>query len=394
MGGFLFIDFHQQVKLSIAPMRRIGRRRQREVFTSRLPRFIALLVAALLCVPLAGCGSNAYKKYSAEFFNTFDTVIQVMGYTKTEKEFDAWVQRAQDRFVELNRLYDQYNDYEGVNTVKTINDNAGKAPVLVHPDLFAMLKTSRDWCQNSPAGINIAMGSVLKIWHDYRDAGLNDPANAKLPPMDELRAAAGHTDLNKLILDEANQTVFLEDPEMALDVGSVAKGYATEIVARELEAAGWNSFIISSGGNVRVGGSPLDGKRSKWGVGITDPSKPDAGTSDEVTLDTVFCTNQSVTTAGDYQRFYIVDGKAYNHIIDPETLMSATRFRAVSVVTPDSGYADFLDTLLFILPYEDGLAYVKTLPGVEALWVFPDGTVQVTEGLKPMLKKIGGATNQ
>ena len=128
---------------------------------------------------------------------------------------------------------------------------------------------------------------------------LADPANAKVPPMDELRKAAEHTNLHKLILDEANQTAYLDDPDMALDVGSVAKGYATEIVAKELEAAGWNSFILSSGGNVRAGGSPLDGKRTKWGVGITDPSNPEAGTSDEATLDTVFCTNMSVTTAGD-----------------------------------------------------------------------------------------------
>lgn len=357
-------------------------------------KILALALAALLCAPLPGCAGNTYKKYSASFFGTFDTVIEVMGYARTEKEFDAWEQKAEARFRQLHQLYDQYNDYPGVANVKTINDNAGKAPVTVDKDLFEMIKTSRDWCVNSPDKINIAMGAVLQLWHNYRDAGIADPANAQLPPMEDLKKAAQHTDIRQVILDEANRTVYLEDPLMALDVGSVAKGYATELVAQELEAAGWSSFILSSGGNVRAGGSPLDGKRTKWGVGITDPRNPTGGTADDTSLDTVFGIDMSVTTAGDYQRAYVVGGKAYNHIIDPDTLMSGTRFRAVTVVTKDSGYADFLDTLLFLMPYEEGLAYVDTLPGVEALWVFPDDSVKVTEGLKPMLKKLGGATSK
>lgn len=359
-----------------------------------MPKFIALIVAALLCAPLAGCGSNPYQKYSTEFFGTFDTVIQVMGYAKSQKEFDAWEQKAEDRFRQLDKLYDGYNNYDGVNNVKTINDNAGKAPVHVDPDLFSLLKSSRDWCLKSPGVTNIAMGAPLQIWHNYREAGLNDPANAKLPPMDELQKAAQHTDIHKLTLDEANQTAYLDDPDMRLDVGATAKGYATEIVAKELEAAGWNSFIISSGGNVRASGAPMDPKRSKWGVGITNPDNPNGGASDEATLDTVFCTNMSVVTSGDYQRFYVVDGKPYNHIIDPATLTSATRFRSVTVVTKDSGYADFLSTTLFILPYEDGLRYIQSLGDAQAMWVFPDGTIQVTDGLKPMLKKLGGATSK
>lgn len=90
------------------------------------------------------------------------------------------------------------------------------------------------------------MGSVLSIWHEYREAGLDDPENAKLPPMADLQAAAQHMNIDDLILDEAAQTVYFADPEMKLDVGAVAKGYATEIVSQMLLAGDMPSFIISA----------------------------------------------------------------------------------------------------------------------------------------------------
>lgn len=356
-----------------------------------------LLTLLLISSFISGCGTgtrSAYKKYSYEFMNTFDTVIQVMGYTKTEAEFDAWAEKASARFEELHKLYDMYNDYSGVNNIKTINDNAGKSPVKVAPEIISLIVDSKEWFSRSPGVVNVAMGAPLALWHDYRDRGTEDPANAQLPPMEDLKKAQEHTDINKVIVDKEQGTVYLEDEEMRLDVGAVAKGYATEIVARELEAQGWQSFIISSGGNVRAVGKPLDGVRSKWGVGIADPDKPGAGTSGDVVLDTAFVADLSVVTSGDYQRYYTVDGKMYNHIIDPVTLMPATNFRSVSIIVKDSGFADFLSTTLFILPYEQGLEYIKGLGNVEAMWVLPDGTIKVTDGMKSTLKKLGGATSK
>jgi len=342
----------------------------------------------------SGCGAkSAYQKYSYEFFS-FDTVIQIMGYNKSEEEFNTWAKKAETRFNALNQLYDMYKDYTGVNNIKTINDNAGKKAVKVAPEIVNLIQFSKEWYQKTPGLINIALGAVLSVWHNYREAGIADPANAQLPPMAELQAAKEHTDINKVIMDKQNGTVYLDDSKMSIDVGSVAKGYATELVAQELKAQGWQSFIINSGGNVRAVGKPLDGVRSKWGVGITDPNNPGSDTTSGAILDTTFVADQSVTTAGDYQRYYTVNGKRYHHIIDPQTLMPGTNFRSVTVVTQDSGVADFLDTLLFLMPYDKGLEYVKTLSGVEALWILPDGTMKATDGMKALLKGMGGATSK
>lgn len=100
--------------------------------------------------------------------------------------------------------------------------------------------------------MNVAFGSVLSIWHDYRERGIDDPLSAKLPPMEKLREAAAHTDIDKVVIDEAASTVYLADPEMRLDVGAAAKGYAVERACRAAEEKGIESLLVSVGGNVRA----------------------------------------------------------------------------------------------------------------------------------------------
>jgi thiamine biosynthesis lipoprotein len=177
---------------------------------------------------------------------------------------------------------------------------------------------------------------------------------------------------------------------MSLDVGAIAKGYSTEIIAEEVQGMGFISGIISGGGNVRAFGKPLDGIRNKWGIGIQDPNQP-ATVPDSGVLDTVYVTDESVVTSGDYQRFYTVDGKAYNHIIDPATLFPADHYRAVTILCKDSGEADFMSTTAFILPFDESYALVESF-GIDALWVMPDGTIKTTPGMKKVMQKMGGAT--
>ncbi|HHY91770.1 MAG TPA: FAD:protein FMN transferase, partial [Firmicutes bacterium] len=333
---------------------------------------LALLVLGTGCRPLR---ANPYHKYTNTFFDTFDTVVQVVAYAHSQEEFDACFQKIHTEFQRLHRLYDIYNSYPGINNIKTINDNAGVKPVKVDPDIIDLILFAKDWYARTGGRTNIALGSVLSIWHDYREQGMADPTQAKLPPLQDLRAAAQHTDINKVIVDRKNRTVYLADRYMSLDVGAVAKGYATERVVREVTADGLVSGIISAGGNVRAFGKPLDGVRERWGIGIQDPKKPIVSDSPTL-LDTVYVNDAAVVTSGDYQRYYIVDGKLIHHLIDPDTLMPASYYHAVTIVAKDSGVADFLSTTAFLLPYEKSRALIESLDGVEALWVLPDGRME------------------
>jgi len=344
-----------------------------------------LLAAALLYFAMSR--REKYTKFTETFFDTFDTAITVVAYTKTEAEFDTYFATIHERFLELHKLYDIYTNYEGLNNARTVNQNAGLGPVTVDKDLLDLIVCAKEWHGRTGGLTNIAMGSVLRIWHEYREAGIADPESAQLPPEEDLRDAARHIDINKVFVDMEKSTVYLDDQEMSLDLGAVAKGYATEVVAREIEAVGLTSAILSSGGNVRTIGKPLDGVRERWGVGIQDPSKA-VFTDEENLLDVVFVNDGSVVSSGDYQRYYVVGEERVHHIIDPKTLMPANYFRAVTVVTPDSGLADFMSTTLFLMPIQEGRDLAKTV-GVEAIWVAPDGTVEMTDGFAKIAKSRG-----
>ncbi len=350
-----------------------------------------ILIVMIIMSMLTGCttgGKTQYDKFSETYFGTFDTIIQIVGYTKTEEEFKEYANMIYERMLELHKLFDKYNNYEGINNIKTINDNAGIQPVKVEKEIIDLIQLCKDFYEETGGKTNIAMGAVLEIWSQYRDEAETDPENAKIPPMEDLLEANEHTDINKVIVDVENSTVFLEDPEMRIDVGAVAKGFATEIVAKEVEKAGLKSAIISAGGNIRTIGKPLDGIRERWGVGIQNPDSFVDNTADSL-IETVFINDASVVTSGDYQRFYMVGNKVIHHLIDPDTLMPGEYYRAVTIVTPDSGLADFLSTSAFLMPFEDSKALVESFESVEGLWVLKDGTVEATEGMKKIMKSYG-----
>ncbi len=330
-------------------------------------------------------------KYSGSFFDTFDTLVQVVAYTESKEEFDQYMAMFHERFIELHQFYDIYHNYDGVNNIKTINDQAGIGPVKVEQEIIDLILFSQEMYEKTGHTTNIALGPVLKIWHQYRKEAELAPEKAKIPPLAELQEAAQYTDINQVIVDLVNSTVYLPDSRMSLDVGAVAKGFATEIAARELEEAGLKSAVLSPGGNIRTIGRPQDGVREKWGVGIQNPESSIVAEEDRL-LDVVFVEDSSVVSSGDYQRYYVVDGEVMHHIIDVKTLMPARYYRALTVICPDAGLADFLSTALFLLPFEESRALAASFEEVEVYWVFYDGRTKITPGLEQMLRS-HGATN-
>lgn len=357
-----------------------------------MKRTISLLLLLALLLPcLTACGDAAYAKYSTYFFDTFDTMVTIIGYAWDRETFDRVAAEARAEFQRLHKLYDGYHSYPNLNNLYTINEKAAEAPVPVDEDLMALLLYCKEVQPQFGGLVNVAMGSVLRIWHAYREAGEGDPENAELPPMDALLAASAHTNFDDVILDEAACTIYFADPALTLDLGAVAKGFATERVARMMLKSDMPSFILSAGGNVRVGEPPRDG-RLRWGVSIQDPDGLAFTDAETDILDVLFLHSASVVTSGDYQRFYTVDGARYHHIISPETLMPATHLRAVTVVAEDSGFADILSTALFLMPYEEGRAFVDAIDGAEALWVLPGGAIEMTNGMAAMARSRGASS--
>ena len=338
-----------------------------------------------MVVAMSACSARAEKRYKASFLNLFDTVTEIVGYAESKEQFTQYSQTIYDYLDEYNRLYDIYHNYEGLNNLKTINDNAGVKPVKVDRKIIELLMFSKKMYELTDGNVNIAMGSVLSLWHEHRVAGLEEPMIATLPDYKELQSRAKHTNINKILIDEKASTVFLEDREMSLDVGAIAKGYAVEQTALAVEKAGFVNGMISVGGNIRTLGSKFNekGSTAPWSVGIQNPD-PD---SEEKTLHILNLTECSLVTSGIYERYYIVNDRQYHHIIDPKTLMPAEYFVFVSIVCRDSGMADALSTAVFNMPFEQGLKFIKGLDGVEAMWEFHDGTKQYSSGFKSLIKE-------
>lgn len=336
-----------------------------------------LTMAFLLPGVLVSHAETSFRKYSSSFFGTFDTIVTLIGYTSEEADFKAVLLETQEMMTRYHEVFDAYNAYEGVNNLYYVNHNAAQGPVPAEPELIEALLWARETQKELGERINIAMGAVLSLWHEYRAEG------SSLPPMEALLAAREHGNIDDVVIDAENGTVYFADPLLSIDLGAVAKGYAVEKVAADLLEKKMPSYILNAGGNVKCGNKPLDG-RDNWGVSIQDPGDG-KGEVPNTYLDVLYLTDQSVVTSGDYQRYYEVDGKRYHHIIDLDTLMPANYLRAVTVVTRDSGFADALSTTLFNMSYEDGLALVESLEDTEVYWVLPDGEIHSTEGLQPWL---------
>lgn len=334
-----------------------------------------LAVVLLLCL-LTGCGTTAAEKevtvFEASFLTLFDTVTFIKGTAESKEAFEEKATLIHDELQRYHQFFDIYNDYEGLNNIKTVNDQAGISPVTVDPEIIALLQDCVRYYEQTGGKTNVAMGSVLRLWHDARNDGIHDPENAALPEMERLEEAAQYTDISGLVIDEANSTVYLSNPNLRLDVGAVAKGWSVQRVAEKLPSG----FLISVGGNVCATGPKFED--TPWVIGIQDPA------SDEY-LHTLYVNDFSVVTSGDYQRAYMVDGKMYHHIIDPETLMPAAYWRSVTVVCPDSGLADAMSTALFLLPLEQGMALAEEC-NVQALWVNASGEEFMTSRFAEMIR--------
>ena len=331
-----------------------------------------LVVMALLLCGCATLGKTEKTQYTATFLTLFDTVTTVLGHAESQEAFVAQVQKVHDELEIYHQLFDIYNEYEGISNLKTVNDQAGIAPVKVDKAIIDLLLDCRDYYALTGGRVNVAMGSVLELWHVARNRGLSDPVNAALPVMAELEAAAEHVRFEDVVIDEAASTVYIPDARMSLDVGAIAKGWATQRVAENAPAG----LLISVGGNVCATG-PKQGEHP-WVIGIQNPNGGDY-------LHTIYVESGCVVTSGDYQRTYSVDGKQYHHIIDPDTLMPAAYWRSVSIVCQDSALADALSTALFLLPLEDGRALAEKC-GADVLWIDTEGNEYMTPGFESIIR--------
>lgn len=354
-----------------------------------------LVVIALLFSLLASCKPKVRMKFSFDYFDSFDTLVKATGYFFTQEEADKFDKKLAERLKYYDNLFDCHKEHEGVNNVYTINKMAGKEKVKVDAALLDLISQSKTLGLKYDSRVNIAFGAVIELWEKSMTEALeNDELKAATPDIEVLKERAKYASLNNIIIDKEESTIYITDERTKINLGSVAKGYAVELICNELKEDGFDSVVLSAGGNVKTIGHPNGETKRKWTVGVENPySASEMKESDSEIYDILYTMDKAIVTSGDYQRyFYGLDNVKYNHIIDTRTLSSARNFTAVTVITKDSGIADFLSTLLFTLTYEEGAEVIKDFPDTEALWINFDNTEFYTDGLKHYSKSLG-ATN-
>ena len=340
--------------------------------------FITILILLTAILSLSSCEEKKEYSYRGKtisyvYFNTVST-LAVYGDVSDE-DFDSYISEAEKTLSYYHKLFDIYYDYSGVNNIRLINQKAGIEPVKVDPELIDFLLYCKELFTLTNGKTNVMMGAVLKIWHNHREDAEYDPSTATVPDMAALREAEKHTSIDSLVIDKDAGTVYISDSKASLDVGAIGKGYATEKLYDKLVSMGANHVALNIGGNIRTIGQKPDG--AMWRTGLTNPDKTVDDFAAMLDLGETAC-----VTSGNYERYYVVDGVNYHHIIDPATLMPAEYFSSVTIITEDSGLADALSTALFCMSYEEGKALVESLDvEVDVIWIDLDYNLTKTEGI-------------
>ncbi len=337
-------------------------------------RGAGLLLLLSFCVSAFGCQS-AKKPNECVFYEFFDTVCYIYDYGREDEDvFGEKAENVRAILKTYHEISDRYHEYEGVVNIATINAHPGES-LTVSRELFDLLTYAKSVYGLTGGKTNVAMGAVLSLWHDFREDRENG-GDAPVPTEAALREAAEHTDIEDLLLDGDNLTVALADPCMSLDLGAIAKGYATERAGEYLLSVGGDAYVLNFGGNVKILGTKKNG--DGYVTGIRDPASATGGSKISFALAATSC-----VCSGDYERYVEADGVRYHHVIDPDTLYPASYYTSVSVITPDSALADALSTAVFCMPEAEARALAEAIGGVDLVFIYQDGTVLYTDGLSP-----------
>ena len=321
-----------------------------------------LLILALFL--LGGCTTQtSLKLYTKTSLDCgFDTFCTLSAYTENEETFNQYYDLMVEEYQHYHKLFDIYHEYPDLHNLKTINDNAGIKPIDVEKPIIDMLNYAKSVNDITGGNFDITSGALLSVWHEYREAGQALNANnqlGNLPTLEELEAASKLSGYEHLLINEDNQTVYLDVKGMRIDVGAIGKGYATEMVALKLKEAGLEYGAVNGGGNQRLIGTKAND--DLWNVGIANPM-PSSVQNDSLVAIIKDLKDCAIVTSGDYQNYYLgPDNKSYAHIIDLKTLYPANYYHSVSIVTSDSGLADCLSTAIFALEYHEGQALIENL---------------------------------
>ncbi len=311
----------------------------------------------MLAAAIGACRESASDNYptepalyaqAREIMGTFAEVTAFAADRDTAKKA---VEAAYDRLADVNR---RMSDYSDDSEIGRLNRRPANEKLVVSPETFFVLQKAMEVAKASGGSFDPTCRPLVLLW---KHAGKEN----RLPEPQALLETMQHIGWQKVTLDPHNRAVVVTVPGVQIDLGGIAKGYALDLAAQALKQAGGESGLVNVGGDVFACGARPGGK--PWRIGVKHPFQPGL-------FRTLAVCDRAVATSGVQQRFNVIDGKRYSHIIDPRTGRPAEQAPAVTVIAPDGLTADAWATVFSVLTVEEGRAMVESLPEIEAMWIW------------------------
>jgi len=318
-----------------------------------------------------------------------DTLVSINVYAAKPANEPAIRRAMTAAFAEMSRLDSLFSAYRADSEVAKLNQ-ATAAGVAITSDMDSVLQMAQWAAQISNGAFDVTVAPILQLWGFGTDS-LGVPAPEKIAA----RMARVNYENLVIVHDLVNQknSVTFRQPEMAIDLGGVAKGYVVDRGLAMLRQAGISDAMITAGGDLRTITSPLTvGRRYIW-IQHPRPLNPARAFEPDGAANSFFGRfklegDAAVSTSGDYERFFINDNKRYHHIIDPHTGYPADRTISATVIAGTSVQADALATTLFVLGPQRGIALADSLPAVEAVMIYRNGDELKWEATKTLREKL------
>ncbi len=311
------------------------------------------------------------------------TVFEVSAYAsdknRVEKAFN-------DVLKEVNRLDLLMSNYKEESELSKVNKNAASEPTYCDNELAYIIEQSLQYSDITDGAFDITIGPLMKKWGFFKGQG-------KIPAKEDLESVLESVSYKNIIIEEKIKkslfrdpsivkTVSFKNPDTQIDLGGIGKGYAVDMATRILKGNMIRSALINFAGNIYAYGTP-PGKES-WVIGLQHPRKS------EGLLSSFEIKDKAVSTSGDYEKFFTIDGKRYSHIIDPRTGNPVKGIVSVTIIADNATRADALSTGVFVLGLDKGMELIETLPDVEGVIIYEDNNsdlkINTSSGLKGLFE--------
>ncbi|MCP4269858.1 MAG: FMN-binding protein [Candidatus Brocadiaceae bacterium] len=321
-----------------------------------------------------------FKKASLSMGTLFEITAYVSDKYKAEKAFS-------EVFKELNRLDFLMSNYKEDSELSKINKNAKTEPTDCNKELAYVIEQSIKYSNITDGAFDITIGPLMKKWGFFKKQG-------QIPDKGEIESTLQSISYKNINIEEAVKksllknpvtvkTIFFKNASTEIDLGGIGKGYAVDKATKVLKQNGINSALINFAGNIYAYGTPPE--KNSWVIGLQHPRKS------EGLLGTFEIKNRAVSTSGDYEKFFTINGKRYSHIFDPRTGNPVKGIVSVTIVTDSATRADALSTGVFVLGVEKGMELIEKQSDVEGIIIYEDAGsklfTKTSSGMQALFKR-------